>query len=145
MRLWDVATGQPHGHAADRPHRRGVRGGVQPGRALLATASGDQTVRLWDVATGQPHGPPLTGHTERVYAVAFSPDGRLLATASDDRTVRLWDVATGQPHGPPLDRPHRRGVRGGVQPGRAAAGHRQRGPDGAAVGRGHRPTPRRSR
>ena len=274
MRLWDVATGQPHGAPAHRPHRRGERGGVQPRRArcwpppaptgrcgcgtwppadptaqparpatptrctgwrsartgaLLATASGDRTVRLWDVATGQPHGAPLTGHTDAVLGVAFSPDGRLLATASADQTVRLWDVAdrpysigrpahrphrhgdrrgvqpgrahcwpppattrrcgcgtwppanptahplTGHtdavygggvqprrahcwpppaptrrcgcgtwppanPTGAPAHRPHRRGQRGGVQPGRARSGHRQRRPDGAAVGRGHRPT-----
>ncbi len=37
-----------------------------------------------------------------------------------------------------LARPHRRGPRGGVQPGRAPARHRRRGRDGAAVGPGHR-------
>ena len=36
-----------------RPHRPGPRGGVQPGRALLATASGDKTARVWDPATGE--------------------------------------------------------------------------------------------
>ena len=32
VRLWDAATGQPVGDAADRPHRRGVQRGVQPRR-----------------------------------------------------------------------------------------------------------------
>ena len=101
-----------------------------PDGRLLATASADRTVRLWDVATGQPHGAPLTGHTDAVLGVAFSPDGRLLATASADQTVRLWDVATGQPHGAPLTG-HTDAVQGGgVQPGRPAAGHRQRRSDG---------------
>jgi WD domain, G-beta repeat len=75
------------------------------GRTLLATGSGDATVRLWDPTTGTPVGEPLTGHTGPVLAVAAVPlpDGRtLLATASSDRTVRLWDPTTGTPVGEPL-------------------------------------------
>nr|WP_225955260.1 hypothetical protein [Kibdelosporangium phytohabitans] len=61
---------------------------------ILATASGDSTVRLWDV-TG-PRIPaelatiPNTSNT--VFGVGFSPDGRILATANEDHAVRLWDV-----------------------------------------------------
>jgi WD40 repeat protein len=73
-----------------------------PDGGLLATTSGDRTVRLWEMPSGRPHGQPLTGHTAAVKDVAFSPDGRLLATAGADRTVRLWDVATGRPHGEPI-------------------------------------------
>ena len=56
---------------------------------------------------------------------------RLLATAGGDGTARLWDPVTGE---------HLRiltgrgaGLGGGVQPGRAAARHRQRRQDGTAV------------
>jgi WD40 repeat protein/actin-like ATPase involved in cell morphogenesis len=69
---------------------------------VLATASGDRTVRLWDVAKRQPLGDPLSGHTDLVNAVAFNPGGTILASAGADGTVRLWDVPRREPLGTPL-------------------------------------------
>ena len=61
---------------------------------LLASASGDKTVKLWDPASGALRH-ILEGHSGRVNSVAFSKDGRLLASASSDKTVKLWDPASG--------------------------------------------------
>src|SRR5258708_3044168 len=62
-----------------------------PNGSLLASASGDRTIRLWDIQSAQPLS-TLRGHADRVYSVAWSPDGHLLASASNDQTIRLWDV-----------------------------------------------------
>jgi len=106
VRLWDVASGKPHGEPLKGHTNWVLDVAFSPDGKLLATASWDGTVRLWDVASGKQRGEPLSGHTEAVYGVAFSPDGKLLASAGEDDengTVRLWDVESGKPYGKPLE------------------------------------------
>jgi len=62
---------------------------------LLASASGDRSVRIWDLQTQQSVR-SLTGHSNGVNCVAYSPDGRLIASGSSDLSIKLWDADTGQ-------------------------------------------------
>jgi WD40 repeat protein len=103
-KLWDANTGQClktlQGHTsrvwyvAFSPTPLLDRGG-NAGSYLLATGSGDQTVKLWDISSGQCL-KTLSGHSSRVWSVAFTPDSQTLASGSGDNTVKLWDVSTGE-------------------------------------------------
>jgi WD40 repeat protein len=86
VRLWDVASGKPHGQPLT--HTSQVSDvAFSPDGELLASATGNE-VRLWDVESGEPLGEPLTGHTKSVWDVEFSPDGKLLASGSVEKTER---------------------------------------------------------
>jgi WD40 repeat protein/energy-coupling factor transporter ATP-binding protein EcfA2 len=60
--------------------------------SVVATGSGDGTVRLWNATTAGPLA--VITHGGGVNAVAFSGDGRTLASGGVDGAVRLWDTNT---------------------------------------------------
>ena len=61
--------------------------------SLLASASGDRTVKLWNLARGVAVR-TLKGHTRPVNTLAFS--NHLLASGGKDTKIFLWAAATGE-------------------------------------------------
>ena len=88
--IWEAASGRLQ--SVLRGHADYVRAvNVSRDGQVLASGSGDETIRIWDLSSGTELA-TLGGHRGQVFAVAFAPGGRLLASGSEDQTVRLWDV-----------------------------------------------------
>ncbi|XP_029937246.1 WD repeat, SAM and U-box domain-containing protein 1-like [Myripristis murdjan] len=64
---------------------------------LLATCSGDKTVRIYDTAdfSELPYS-PLSGHGYAVHCCCFSACGSYLLTCSTDGSTIIWSAATGE-------------------------------------------------
>ena len=61
-----------------------------PDSKMVATGSGDNTVKLWTLEGKLLK--TLKGHTAGVWGVAFSPDGQIVASGSVDNTIKLWKL-----------------------------------------------------
>ncbi|MEM7773385.1 MAG: NB-ARC domain-containing protein, partial [Cyanobacteria bacterium P01_A01_bin.37] len=64
---------------------------LSPDGQLLATGSGDCTVKLWSLKTGQLLA-TTDAHANQVTSVHFSPDGHMLASSGFDQTIKRWDI-----------------------------------------------------
>jgi WD40 repeat protein len=62
---------------------------------ILATSSGDFTVKIWDISSGQEKF-ELQGHTEIIQSMSWGWKGDLLYTACKDKKLRVFDVRTGK-------------------------------------------------
>ncbi len=94
--LWSVNSTQPL--KILRGHTRWVTNiAYSPHSGLLASSSGDGSVRLWNTQTGalQAIYDERDGITE---ALAFNPVGTILAVSSGGGRISFWDIAAGRRH-----------------------------------------------
>ncbi|KAG2038184.1 quinon protein alcohol dehydrogenase-like superfamily [Suillus americanus] len=92
IRSWDTSTwkqaGDPWiGHDEDEPIYQII---LNPAGTLLASASGDCTVRLWRFPTGTELA--RFKHSDQAIRVAFSVDGRSIFSGGEDEKVSQWEI-----------------------------------------------------
>ncbi|MDZ8259960.1 serine/threonine-protein kinase [Nostoc sp. ChiQUE01b] len=75
---------------------------ISPDSNILASGSGDSTIKLWNIATGEQIRTLLLEryankeHSNYVNSLAISPDSKTLASGSFDNNIRLWNLSTGE-------------------------------------------------
>ncbi|KAK0753079.1 hypothetical protein B0T18DRAFT_314821 [Schizothecium vesticola] len=62
---------------------------------ILASASGDLSIKLWDIGTGQ--SVLSLKHPDIVQSLSWSANGALMVTTSRDKKLRVWDVRQQSP------------------------------------------------
>ncbi len=85
----------PAGKSCARSPATTTRCSISPSapiRAILASASGDRTVKLWDVVSGE-RLDTLGQSLKDLYCVAFSPNGQYVVAGGVDNRIRMWQVS----------------------------------------------------
>ncbi|KAI8915147.1 WD40-repeat-containing domain protein [Powellomyces hirtus] len=94
-RVWDTETGECHAVLEGHTSRIWDVATNKSG-SMLASTSGDGTVKLWDHKPGKTQClSTLEDSCGDVYSVNFHPAGRHVVAGGYDKTVRLYDIERG--------------------------------------------------
>jgi WD40 repeat protein len=93
VKLWDTSTWQLQ--TTLRGHTAPVKAiAISPEAEMLASASGDSTLKLWDMDSGELlH---CLRHPRPLGTVAFDPQGKRVAAGGEFHTVCIWDADSGK-------------------------------------------------
>jgi coronin-1B/1C/6 len=62
---------------------------------VVASASGEYSIKLWDLANPEDARSVFVGHGDIVQSMCFNPTGTLLATTCRDKKIRIFDNRAG--------------------------------------------------
>ncbi|MCL2932843.1 MAG: serine/threonine protein kinase [Trichodesmium sp. MAG_R03] len=96
--IWNFATEEPFRIFEDRvfEHRAPIWSVViSPNNEIVASSSGDRTVKVWDLKTGFLIF-NFPDHSDIVYSIDISSDGKKLVSGSADQTIKIEDLDTGE-------------------------------------------------
>jgi WD40 repeat protein len=90
IRSWDTSTWKQAGDPWIGHDKHINQIILNPAGTLLASASGDCTVRLWQFSTGTELA--RFRHSDEVICVAFSVDGRSIFSGGNDKKISQWEI-----------------------------------------------------